>query len=217
MHDTITHRLRHSWPRLAAAAAVMGGLVWLLWPDSHWNPEGEAAITLAGAVAVWLYFELIKSRPSEAPIVTAAEEARAPHPHDLALFDQFNETYSAADRHYLGEHDFRMPLDGRRLDGLELVSRVWAGADFEFHDEPMQTAFRHLQRRGSELFDVTGRKLFMSDNNPNVLSPLTDMDRARGVSQETRRGIDEMNAKAAELSDATNNFLRLARDRLRLD
>ncbi len=210
---SFSDRLRQAWPRLAAAASVMGSLVWLLWPEKGWHAEGEPSFVLAGAVCAWLFFELIGPSDASPRNDNPTTPIREPHSSDITLYERFNATFGEADRRFLREHDFRMPFDSAFLDGLETVSE-WAGADFEFHDGDLQTAFSRFKLRASELLRLGGRYLYGLDNNPQMVSPLLDTDRARGLSDQTQGHIDELNEAGRRMLADLDVFIRLARERV---
>jgi hypothetical protein len=54
------------------------------------------------------------------------------------------------------------------------------------------------------------------NRNPEMASPPTDMERARGIQPETYAVIKALNERATALSDAIDEFGRLARDRMRV-
>lgn len=105
-------------------------------------------------------------------------------------------------------------MDSGYLDGWETLADGWRGADYEFVDQALQTAFRGLQRRATELTFLVGRYLYGDDRNPTVITPLTDMDRRGGISEQTMQRIAELNRKAAELLQSLDHFIRLAREKL---
>lgn len=117
---------------------------------------------------------------------------------------------------FLRDHDFGTNTDSERLNSLEVIGDRWRGAEFEFHDEGVQTAFARLRHSATELLELTATGLFATDNNPCILNPRTDMDRRHGLSPDTLQRIREMNSKAAEVVGNLDTFIRLARERLEL-
>ena len=211
----LRQRLEWSWPRLTAAASVMGTLVWLLWPEKGWRPDAEPTVALLGAVGSWLYVELVRREPADVRHEPLQPRAPAlPHPHDVSLLRRFHGALPLEDRVYLRDHDFRQPTKAKHLDGLEVIADGWRGADFSFHDEAVQTALIGLQRHARALLDLTGTYLFMSDRNPENLSPLTDMDRQNGVSERTYGHVREMNGQRRRTLEALDHFVTFSRDRL---
>lgn len=200
---------------MTAAAAVVGAVIWFLWPDQHWVAEGDAAATVVGSVSAWLYFELFKSnedKTASAAPVSAPETAV--HPHDLELLSRFNRLVPLADRVFLREHDFRTPFDSRHLDGFETLADGWLGADYEFHDAACKTAFRHLQNHSRELVRLAGRYLFSDDRNVDIVTPLNDADRRGGLTPQTDAHIRELNTKSEQVIAALDHFISLSRERI---
>lgn len=189
--------------------------MWLLWPNEHWHFEIEAAVFLAGSVIGWIYCEFTgvgadtQVKPRE-----VGKLPERPHPHDVKLYERFNERLPVSDRAFLRGHHFRTPLDARRLDGLEEVADTWNGADFEFYDDGLRTAFRRFRHRADELLGLTGESLYTDERNACVLTPLTDIDRRRGITQDTVSRINSMNAKLREVVQEMDVFLRLAQERI---
>ena len=176
----------------------------------------KAMVALLAAFSSWVFLEFIKDEEEvSAPKSRPHDTKTTPHPHDVELLGKFDETLSIQDRVFLRDHDFRTPTAARRLDGLEELVDGWRGADFQFHDEAVQTAFEKLQHQGAELLELTTHYLFTDHDKPKFMSPLTDMDKRSGTNPETYRRIKVMNDKCKNVVSALNHFVRFSRERLR--
>ncbi|ESX91293.1 hypothetical protein X756_02070 [Mesorhizobium sp. LSHC412B00] len=138
-----------------------------------------------------------------------------PHPHDIALLERVRRQLPEAFQLFLRQHSFGEPLRRRILDPLYELTDDWHGASFEFHDSVLQAPFTNIQRLASELAALSLERLYVMDNNTELLSPKTDVDRARGTQPSTVDTVVAMNSKATELSTAIDVFERIARDRIR--
>ena len=164
---------------------MLGSLAWFLWPSAHWQPQAEPLAALLTAILAWVYVTFL-SAASDQPRV-------APHPHDLALFDRFNATIPEGQRAFLREHNFRNQYKVSRITGLMTFVDDWHGADFEFHDRKVQRQLELLFRSAFALMELITSYTYTTDDNVEVVTPLTDADRANGISEQTRRQIKEMN------------------------
>ena len=101
------------------------------------------------------------------------------------------------------------------LNGIFDVGEAWHGADYEFHHEGVQTAFRSLCSRFNELATLTMSYLYGDKSIPGLAGPLTDMDRSNGTSEQTYDRIRLMNSKRDEVITALDHFVRFSRETLR--
>jgi hypothetical protein len=194
---------------------MVGSTVWLLWPEPGWRAEGEPAVALVAATATWIFLEVRGPHQdaTSAKVATVLAD-RKPHPSDLKLVARLDRTVTLDDRNFLREHDFRRQVDSEYLRGIGVIAEGWNGADYEFHDEALQVALRNLVKHSAQLVEMMAIRLFVDDRNPRILTPLTDLDRAGGVSADTLKGIEEMNGQKEEVLRAMDHLNRLIKERL---
>ena len=96
------------------------------------------------------------------------------------------------------------------------LNQDWVGAAFEFHDATVQSTFAEVRRTAGRFCELVLERIYATHGNPEIGSPRTDEDLARGVQPGTLQAIREMNERATELSEAIDNFDRTARDRIRI-
>lgn len=138
-----------------------------------------------------------------------------PHPHDVELLREIHRLLSQNVRDFLHQHDFGGPFPRVRLSPVYEIAD-WVGAAYEFHDRLLQAGWADLRSAIDGFAKLALERLHASDRNPHMASPLTDMDRAGGVSPQTYAVIKALNVQATALSEAIDTFDRLARDRVRV-
>jgi hypothetical protein len=139
-----------------------------------------------------------------------------PHPHDVELLEKVRRQLSLGLRRFLGQHSFGTPYPLAVLDPLHEMTEDWVGAAYEFHDEVLQASFVNVRTRAAELGRLVLERIYPMDGNSTMGSPKTGVDRAQGIQPSTLDAIRAMDGKASELSDAIDDFDRLARDRVRV-
>ncbi len=139
-----------------------------------------------------------------------------PHPHDVELLEKVRRQLSLGLRRFLNQHSFGTPYPFAMLDPLHEMNADWVGAAYEFHDEVLQASFVEVRTRAAELGRLVLERVYAMDANPSMGSPKTGVDRAQGIQPGTLDAIRAMDRIASELSDAIDDFDRLARDRVRV-
>jgi hypothetical protein len=115
---------------------------------------------------------------------------------------------------FLTAHSFRTAFRKERLTPLEIIADDWNTAHYEFVDAEVQTALTDARKQAISFMNLGDKKLFTDRGNPNLLSPLTDVDRDQGITSETRASIAELNASARKLAEAFNAFERIAQQKI---
>ena len=117
---------------------------------------------------------------------------------------------------FLTNHSFRIPYRVSILDPLELIAYEWRGAHYEFLDAELQNSLSNVIGASRGLCNVIANRIFRDYNNPEIGTPLTDVDLREGIQAETRAAIEQMNTLAKEVVTTANNFEALARRKLPL-
>lgn len=144
------------------------------------------------------------------PVVPLPE----PHPHNVRLLEQVYATLPLAFRQFLAQQDFGIPFRASRLNPLHEIAE-WIGATYEFHERIIQEQFAIVRQYARELTDLTNAHLYTYGENPQVASAKNERDRAQGTQPATRTAIRKMNAGAAHLAKALDDFEMTARERIR--
>jgi hypothetical protein len=139
-----------------------------------------------------------------------------PHPHDVALLEKVHHLLSVDLRQFLHLHNFGNPFRFATLHPFYEMNE-WVGAGYEFHDPEIEAKFAVVREIAARFGALVTERIFAMDNNPNIGSPKTDQDRAKGIQPSTLRGIKEMNDGAIALSAAIDAFDRVSRDRIRVN
>lgn len=212
--------LGNAWNR-SASLLIVGGIAML---------NGWAQYVIVGLFAVgghkitipdtptWISFALIAigvlllvgNRLLPETITQAAE----PHPHDIRLLQSFREKVGPPLVDFLRDHNFRIPFIVKRLDPLEDISYSWKGAHYEFQDVELQEKLTEVLKINRDFLNLTAERIFVDRHNVELGSPLTDMDRAHGISQGTIDAIGQMNHVASQLVEAIDNLERLAKAKI---
>lgn len=167
----------------------------------------------------WVGFGLVFAGIGTLVLRNLFERIKPPataHPHDIELVRRFLDVMDLRAREFLREHNYRNPFLMKRLDPIEALVNDWHGAAFEFEDLELGQAFENVQLAARSLLDKTGERIFGDVVKEGLIlgSPLTNLDRRHGISDETRRGIGEMNELAVGVLGAVDKFERLARAKI---
>jgi hypothetical protein len=139
-----------------------------------------------------------------------------PHPHDVELLRRVREKLSPSVQAFLIQHDFRNPLPFKKMGPLWDMMEGWTGVAYKFHDPSVQAAFADLMNKIANLTSLVVERIFPDDRNSNYGSPLTEVDRMRGLTMTTRKGIKEMNNSAISVTQSIEHFEEVARSLLRI-
>jgi len=139
-----------------------------------------------------------------------------PHPHDVALLQQFRAQFPAPLRQFLREHSFGTPYLRATLDPLDEMAVAWAGAAFDFEDPVLQDAATALRTANRALVSLVNERIHAMDSNIAMGWAKTDMDVRRGIQPETLAAIGELDRRACVLVDAIDTFEKVARGRIRV-
>ncbi|MDA9549585.1 hypothetical protein ACM43_35055 [Bradyrhizobium sp. CCBAU 45321] len=155
-------------------------------------------------------FVLVLSRvvPEQAEGVPAAS------PHDVELLANYRKLVTRELITFLTNHSFRFPYRFEKLAPLERLADDWRGAHYQFLDADLQKALTSVIGSARGLCNKLDTSIFPDRGNPGFGSPLTDIDRQRGIQQNTRETIRHLNALAKGVATTANKFEELARQKL---
>lgn len=141
--------------------------------------------------------------------------AEPPNPHDTTLLANYRTLITPGLIQFLTDHTFRLPYRLDTLEPLEVIAYDWRGAHYEFVDPEMQQSLTNVIGAARGLCGVLTNRIFKDRNNPDIGSPLTDVDLRLGIQPETLEGIKQMNTLAKGVVTTANNFERFARQKMR--
>jgi hypothetical protein len=168
--------------------------------------------------------DLAKKLTSALKAVLADEHLKAarvpptpaePHPHDIELLGRVRAQLSEQLRRFLHQHNFGTPFQRAILDPINEMNATWVGANFEFVDPVLQEGFAGVQHASTSFGSLVLERIHGMDRNPNMGWPKTDYDVRHGVQPETLAVIQDLNERATALSNAIDDFERIARTRIR--
>ena len=138
--------------------------------------------------------------------------AVTPHPHDVELLERVRRQLPVRLQRFLREHDFATAFGAEEIDLTHDMIEGWVGAAFEFENSSLQASFTELRKIARELLTLVALKTHPTDTPGRLQTVMTIEDIRSGMLQpETELIIQELNAKATELSDAIDRFERTAR------
>lgn len=143
------------------------------------------------------------------------EPAAESHPHDIRLLRRFRKLVPEGVRRFLMEQNFGDVVRRSLMDPLYEIASDWKGAAFEFHDVDVQKAFAQALKLNTDFAEHAVGNLHISRANNGLLTVKTDYDLAHGTQDSTVATAKVLNDKATALSDAVEEFDRIARDRIR--
>jgi hypothetical protein len=153
---------------------------------------------------------LIVARPRPAP--TPAPPP--PHPHDVELLQSYRQTVTPQLIGFLAEHDFRFPFRRDILDPLETIAHEWRGRQFAFRDAALRAELAGIIAVAREFCRLTGERLYTDDSNPVIFQTHIDVDRRHAIHPSTLDAIKAMNELSSRLSEAMDDFERLAQAKI---
>jgi hypothetical protein len=140
-----------------------------------------------------------------------------PHPHDINLLEKFHRQIPDNLMEFLRQHNFGGPFFLEQLHPIHEIANSWHGPRFEFSDTIVQASFAVLFLAAKDFSNEIALKTYVDSSNPELGSPKTDVDRARGIQRTTHEAIDQLNKKANALVRTIDDFERIARDRFRVN
>ncbi|NML95946.1 hypothetical protein [Novosphingobium olei] len=149
----------------------------------------------------------------ESRIVAAPAE---PHPHDVELLARVRQLFDMPFQRFIRQQNFGEPFRQTNLNPMYEMNEDWVGAAFEFHDQPLQTAFAAVRAACSELGALVFERVHYMDRIPGMVWTKTDQDAAHGRQPESLQAVIELNRRGNVFADAIDAFERAARDRVRV-
>lgn len=185
--------------RLLSGLAMLLALVALLEPDTKWVPDLPAVGAFIVAALAWL--------------VTNLKGAGTPHPHDIRLFQSIQNLISPDERRFLDSQDFGTLFRRNAWNGVRTIYADWEGPSFEFTDRSLKRSWG-LVKEQIGIFSELVVGTTQPARNMDFQTVRTSRD-VGGLSDETRREADAMNAAASELVKRLDVFEIKARRVLR--
>ncbi|MEH2531729.1 hypothetical protein V1277_001892 [Bradyrhizobium sp. AZCC 1588] len=175
-------------------------------PDT---PAWLSLVLIVLGISLLILQRVIPERP-------AIQEPPRGNPHDVKLLADYRALMTPELIAFLTDHSFRLPYRVSILNPLELIAYEWRGAHYEFLDSELQDSLSNVIGASRGLCNVITNRIFPDYNNPEIGTPLTDLDLREGIQPETRAAIEQMNTLAKGVVTTANNFETLARLKLPL-
>ena len=189
--------------RIALGFTAIIGMFWLLFDPSSLPTDWEKIVGVLGAIGVWLWSEIVSHKPDS-------------HPDDLALLTKLRARFPDHERTFVREHSFGDSFHMRSIEGFVDFDREWTGAAYEFHDKKMQAALTKLKEAAGAFANHLAVSVRPLTGNPAFFTTSTVEDANRGErSVETYANIKQLNDEARRVSEALDQFERVAKGRLR--
>lgn len=169
--------------------------------DPTWNPYAEEARQETAVKLQSLHDKLdsFGRQPSSGELTG----------HDRNLLLSFRAKITPGLVLLLREHDFGNPVHRADLDALGEVTYTWKGPAYEFVDAELQAAFEPVMAGIGELARLVATHIYQMGNSP-MGTPKTDEDQ-HGLTEATKRAIKRMNDAGTALTNAIDDFDRIAR------
>lgn len=143
-----------------------------------------------------------------------SRSSESAHPNDITLLKRFRELTTDRFQEFLRDHDFGNTFRHKDLDPLDALAYDWKGARYEFVDKDVQKKLHELRQSIFAFLTVKEERVYPHHMNPEMATTLTDMDKARGISQSTLDAIKLMNQRASAVYAAIQEFERVAVQRI---
>lgn len=117
---------------------------------------------------------------------------------------------------FLGKHDFASAFPRERLHPLDEFKSEWNDAEHEFLDPKLEKLRKKLYQKVKDLIGVMNNRIFSMDDMP--IRDYYGIPNKWDIEQPVKykEAVEILNAKAGEVSTAHQEFVRLARKKLKI-
>lgn len=194
--------------RIGAILSLMATLVWVQWPIDITQISIAPILFFLAALVVWISVELADWQNHRGYNVNTLNEDARKLNQLINVVDR--KTYyilrNASVETYIGSDDYR---------GLEDLLAYYREDVFPFHNEKLQEPYEKFHKRSANFIEKLWT-LYTSDGSGRATwrshpDRWVDDD----LYEEIMAKIAVLNREAAELSDAWENFIRVAKAELR--
>lgn len=192
--------LKTAQGRISTGLALITATVVLCEPTVTWVPNWGAIATFVVALVAWFFGCLDKGTPSR--------------DDDRQLLQRFRTTLTEQEQLFIRMNDFGSPFELQHLNGMTEIYENWHGPSFEFDDEEIQKRFATVLESLRKFRGFISFNTYYVPGSDMVVSVLTDKDREEGRSDITCERATKMNIDASTLTEAIDDFMRFARQKL---
>jgi hypothetical protein len=196
----ISDKLETWQARIASGLAMLVTFAAVLGASKDWSPQWPAIAAFALAVLAWL--------------TTNLKGVGAPHPHDVRLFQDFQNLVKPAERTFLDTQDFGALFRRDSWNGIRTIYSDWDGPRYAFTHARLQKSWSEV-RKQIDVFCALVVATTQPARNMDFQTVRTARDLGE-LSAQTRQEAKAMNDAATELVRRLDAFEHKARRALKI-